>query len=411
MVYSVFILLIFFLIYIIFRLRLKKSSFWLVDAFLIGIALYFVGSTLLNYNYFDFRSEIIYSLSFNSLLFALFGSIISLFIPSQKLKIVNKNSELFVFKSVYFVSILTSLFFIFQVISNQDLIAQLQYFIVGSQDSYNSIRKSITSGISGYFAPGYIKKFRDLLLPITLCFLIVNKPKNYKFYFLVGITVLIPAIVLSGQRAVFLSSLLLLFLAFNNNLKIFRFRNIVFVITILYIFNISTILLGRSSINSDSNIFISSTKAIFERVSYTVPKENYNAFELWWNKSTGGASWVAELQKIKPGTDTGISNELANLNTSSFEGNSVLGFPIETYFAFGNVGVIFISFLFPFLISIFDISVFNYKSTLSEFAKKLLFIQFPFIYSPYGFLLYGGGACFILVLLIIIFNNKNISYD
>ena len=406
MVYSVLILLVFFLIYILLRLRLKKSSFWLVDAFLIGVALYFFGSILLNYSYSDFRSEIIYSLSYNSLLFALFGSIISLFVPSQKLKIVNKNSELFVFKSVYFVSLLTALFFIFQVFSNQDLITQLQYFIVGSQDSYSSIRKSITSGSSGYFAPGYIKQFRDFLLPISLCYLIINKPKNYIFYFLLGITVLIPAIVLSGQRAVFLSTLLLLFLAYNNKLKILSLRNVVFIILTLYIFNISSNLLGRESINRDPNIFISSSKGLFERISYIVPKENYNAFELWWNKSTGGASWFSEIKKIKPGTDSGISNELANLNTSSFEGNSVLGFPIETYFAFGNLGVIVISFLLPFLITIFDISLFRYKSALSDSAKKLLFIQFPFIYSPYGFLLYGGGACIILIFSLKIFNKK-----
>ena len=85
-------------------------------------------------------------------------------------------------------------------------------------------RKAMTSGTAGYFAPGFIKQFRDILMPIFIVALMLMDSnelvKNkHRFIFYSAISVVIVSMLLTGQRSIIVVLFLSLFVAHSFVVK------------------------------------------------------------------------------------------------------------------------------------------------------------------------------------------------
>ena len=201
-------------IYFSIRFRLKSISFYLVDSYIGGLVMYCFGAAFLYYQTPTFKFEMIATISAVALSSSVFGALITLHGNSKK---TNRSSfiltkiDVKVVNIALFFSVLISLLFIYSVISNKDVAEKLLMFFSSNSTNYTSVRKTITSGTSGYFAPGYIKQFRDILGPISLISLIVIKPLGYEKKLLGCLFVIILAMLLSGQRSIVIVFLVLYF--------------------------------------------------------------------------------------------------------------------------------------------------------------------------------------------------------
>ena len=400
--------------YFTFRFKVKNRAFLLVDSYLIGILFYAVGATYLYYETPIFKFEAILTISLAALISSIIGSLIYLSFNRKN----DLKYQFFVFNIDYkvndvllFFSVLVSLFFIYAVLSNPILLSQMIYSFSDQSSSYNSVRKSITSGTEGYFAPGYVKQFRDIMGPIALVSLILLKPKNYKKNLLISFPIILLAMLLSGQRSIIVVFLLLYFFSVNYSKKILNSKNIIFGFFFIGVFYFLSRFIGRTKSLSFFDAIGNAAFSFFERVVLVVPFENSVAFDFWWNTNTKGLSWLSEIERILPGSDGGVSNLLHSLNNGSMEGNSVLGLPIDVYYAFGYSGVIVLPFLYALLIGKLDSILRKSNSIFMYVSRIFLFISLPFIYSPYGFLLYGGAFVLILkILLNKLYNFSSLKY-
>lgn len=382
------------------RFTLKNKSFFLLDSFVIGILFYAIGST---YLYFDtplFRFNKIVLLALITLISGLLGALAYVFInpnKRQKSTLITSDKSNGVIDIMLFFCVLICLIFIISVFSNQSVAKEIASTLSGVSN-YTAARKSITSGSNGYFAPGYIKQFRDILGPICLVSLILLKKKKKKILLIISSLIIIFSMLLSGQRSVIITLLILYFFTFlYPQRNKFKLKNIYFISLCLFIFYYLSLFIGRvdSSISINERI-INTVFTFFERLVLVVPYENSVYFPFWWESSTGGASWLSEIERILPGSDNGFSNTLHSLNKGSLQGNSVLGLPIDLYYAFGFLGVTFTPFLYSLLIGWLDASLRKINHSFFQVSRVYLFIALPLIYSPYGFLLYGGGIILIV---------------
>jgi oligosaccharide repeat unit polymerase len=407
-VFYIVILIILIFSYLIIRIKNVSERIYLVDSFLIGITTYTIGSIILYRNLNDSISHNILELSLITFISATIGAIFGLFIKKRK-NIVFKKDYLST-KILIFFSCFITLIFIFLVIKNDEIYSQLIGFFIDDNEGYNSIRKQITSGSSGYFAPGYIKQFRDIMGPIAIVSLIAYRNKiNNKLYFIVPFLIILTGVFLSGQRGVLFVFILLLFLALTKKIKIMSMRTIIYIIAGLFSFSFFSIFLGRNDPLSENSLFLQAFIQITERIFLVLPLENYNSSGIWFGNVTYGVSWISEISKILPGTDFGLSNLMHSANLGSYEGNSVLGLPIDIYYSFGYFGVIIFPILYSLFLSVIDRKFLNSDSNLILFSKIFLFIQLPFMFSPYGFILYGGA--FVLLLRFILFIFEKLKYD
>lgn len=390
--------------YLIIRFKNVSERIYLADSFLIGITIYTIGSIILYRNFYNEISQNILELSLIAFISATVGAIMGLFIKKTK-NIIYKKDFISTKILIFFSSFIT-LIFIFLVIRNNEIYTQLISFFIDNTEGYNSIRKQITSGSSGYFAPGYIKQFRDIMGPIALVSLISYRKKfSNKLYLIIPFLIILIGVFLSGQRGVLFAFILLLFLALTKKIKIISARTIIYIIAVLFSFSIFSIFLGRNDPFSQDPIIVQALNQITERIFLVLPLENYNSSVIWFGKVTYGASWISEISKILPGTDFGLSNMMHSANLGSYEGNSVLGLPIDIYYSFGYLGVIIFPIFYSLILSYIDRRILNSDSNLVLFSKIFLFIQLPFIFSPYGFILYGGAFILLLRFFITIFEK------
>ena len=136
---------------------------------------------------------------------------------------------------------------------------------------------------------------------------------------------------------------------------------------------------------------------------FATPGENIYTYDYWGAIGpTNGQSWLNELSSILPGIKpSGLSNQLHSLIGGSEQGNSPLGLPADVWFAWGWPGVIFIPFFYSIAVGTFDLLTLSRKSAILAGVKIYMFIALLQIYSPFGFILYGGVASLILIVFII----------
>jgi hypothetical protein len=106
-------------------------------------------------------------------------------------------------------STLISLAFLIAVFSHEHIGMLLREAVVDGKGTLNEARIIISAGTEGYFAPGYVKQFRDVIVPI-LCVAAVlcHGTYPYRWLFYGALTVALASVFISGQRLVIVQFIL-----------------------------------------------------------------------------------------------------------------------------------------------------------------------------------------------------------
>lgn len=211
-------------------------------------------------------------------------------------------------------SVVVCVLFVYAVTSSSVVGALLSIAAIVSDSSLLVARKAITSGVDGYFAPGYTKQFRDVLIPILLLSSIVINKRFFRSYmFWVPLLSALAAMLISGQRFVLIVLILTLFLGgmyagfarhtvgYRKKPKKDQIANLALILFIFY--GVISFFLGR--VEKDASIFGIVGELmwnVLDRILLTVPRENMLTFVLWGKVGpTDGQSWLGELAGILPG--------------------------------------------------------------------------------------------------------------
>ncbi|WP_416832716.1 MAG: hypothetical protein ACMUJI_06910 [Erythrobacter sp.] len=310
--------------------------------------------------------------------------------------------------------------FSLQILSNQGIAALLPSFtgFGGGSGDLLQARKAITNATEGYLAPGFVKQFRDLIAPVLLAAIALVTVRKRITGIKLGIAVgsglaVFVAMLLTGVRSNIFLLFVTLFLAFWFVQRLRRpnargkprkkrggsKKSILFIGLALVAYGALTIMLGRvDADNSASDLIVSLFGNLFERIVITVPRENSLSYDVWASlQGTTGEFWRADLAGALPGNQgVTLSNLLHASLGGSIEGNSVLGMPADIWVNWGWGGLVILPALYAVFISAFDSALTRMRSPIAFGVKVMLAVALVKIYSPFGFLLYGGAVAIIV---------------
>ena len=293
------------------------------------------------------------------------------------------------------VSAIVCVAFIATVLRNDQLGLMLASVLIGD-GNFLEYRVTMSTGDAIYLAPGYVKQFRDVMLPSALiAFSVAATPPRPLFATALGVLGAAAAI-LSGERSVIMIYVFVFSAVFVLRPKRrVRARWVVPTIAGLAVFSAfigTTILLGRADADADTlRLILDSAGALFDRVALAVPRENAGGFIVWGPIApTWGRTWVADLATMLPGTQAGLSNELHDLLGGGPMGNSPLGLPSDAYLAWGIIGVVLVPFLYCVLLHRADEALLRSGLALPRVLRVVLFPLTFAWYSPFLFILNGG---------------------
>ncbi len=333
-------------------------------------------------------------------------------------------------------STLVSVAFLIAVFSHEHIGSLLRAAIIEGKGTLGEARNIISAGTEGYFAPGYVKQFRDVMVPI-LCMAAVlcHGTYRYRWLFFAALAVALAAVFISGQRLVVLQFCLCFASIFL--MEFFSARRARFVplkiavptlIAVIGLVGLMTQMLGRLDVPlsppaemagkaqaapvSVSETLVSSgvphpvavLVALVHRAIIAVPRENVITYSVWASKSPAmGSGWATDLSGLRPGTQTQLSNSLSEAAYGSSLGNSPLGLATDVYYNWGWPGVAVMPLLYALAFLWLDILLVGRNSPLLYAAKLFMFFSIPSMYSPFMFLLYGGAvvlalACYVILL-------------
>jgi len=173
------------------------------------------------------------------------------------------------------------------------------------------------------------------------------------------------------------------------------------ILILFVIFGVMSLFLGRVGNQSSLSLVVlfDIVENIFKRIVLASVVENINAFYIWnTDLGRGGAYWLEEIGKVLPGNQgQSLSNELAQANGSSAAGNSPLGLPADLWFTWGWIGLVLFPAIYAFGVGVIDILLHRFNGPLAFGARTYFMIVLPFIFSPYGFLLYGGAVVVMII--------------
>lgn len=282
-----------------------------------------------------------------------------------------------------------------------DFVAAVRAFFSGDAGAVLDYRVAITQGTSGYLAPGYVKQFRDFLLPATSMALLFATSPSHRLVGWLGIGLSMVGVLATGQRG----PMVVLFLGLgyilwtrgsirqvNRMRRISAFAAVAFFTTVGFLS--TTILLGRAPQDRSG----ASLDVVFgdglRRVFTDVPRQNMAAASVWSSGApTWGSSWIADLRGILPGTQHSLAQQLHGELFGSMRGNSPLGMPADLWLAWGFPGVVLLPFVFAFGLYALDGWFRRRMSPVKESARILLLVSLPWVYSPFLFMLHGGIVC------------------
>lgn len=424
-------------IYLFLRPKSRYIGFFLIDSYLLGVFIYAIGSTYVEF-YLDYSaSYLVANIARTALMTALLGAILFLSLTrhlypksnfSERLNFLrpgNKERECIILGMA--LCALVMLLFVVMVFRNDTVGALLSIASITGDGTLTAARKMITNGTEGYFAPGYIKQFRDILPPILLSAFMLQiglrmwtRGERTVFFSFFALTCF--ADLVSGQRGV----LFILFLTVSIT-KFFIIRSgrfsfpkrpqryshvIIPILVLIVVFGGMSVLLGR--VQNDAEFGFSTLGYVFtnlfDRILLATVMENTNAFSVWSTEiGRGGAYWLEEIGKVLPGNQgQSLSNELARANGGSVEGNSPLGLPADLWFTWGWAGILVVPALYAISVGIIDIGLHKLRGPLTIAARIYLMILLPFIVSPYGFILYGGIVVLVLMLGVSILRKRRV---
>ena len=401
--------------------RFKRVGPFLPDSFLIGLAIYAIGAVYVVHAEQLPNADRVLLMSGTALLAGLAGSILFSILCGRAYRGITfadhfasatpgPKERLFIY-GLLTLSAVVCVAFVFIVLSNSIVGALLSVASLVTDSTLLEARKAITSGSEGYFAPGYIKQFRDIIIPILVIAVMAMQPtRKYKLLSLGALGAAGLAMVLSGQRLVFVVLFLTLML---GAFYVQRNREAVGVVKrrsaklttfvalgiLALMYGGLTMLLGRTEEGVGAFGAIWQIAAnLLERIFVAPPHENTLTYAVWHSLGpTWGGSWLADLGGILPGAGESFSNLLHSASGGSLQGNSPLGLPADVWFAWGWAGCIVVPFLYAFGIGWLDMLLLTERSPVFFGTRCYLFVALPICYSPFLFILYGGAVAAVLI--------------
>lgn len=285
--------------------------------------------------------------------------------------------------------------FTFAVLRNEELGLILAGVVTGDE-KFLDYRLMMTQGEAIYLAPGYVKQFRDVLLPASLLTLMAFTATPIWWLVLPMWAVGAVAAVLSGERSVIMISLFVLGagLVLRPGISAAARRTVIALAGALVFaaFIGSTVLLGRATEDASTvAILVESAEGLFDRAALTVPRENSLGFPMWGALApTNGRSWLGALSGILPQSQRGLDNELHELLGGGAAGNAPLGLSPDAYLAFGMLGVMLAPLLFVMMLAYADRLLLERPVAIAR-ALRIMLVPLSFgWYSPFLFILNGG---------------------
>jgi len=399
---------------------MRQVGPFLPDSYLFGIGLYTVGAILVCLTHPGPDSIEIVAMSLVAMTSALLGAVLFVFVCGSLYKTVDFNRqfagidsgpiEQYSIKAMLLLSGLVCIAFVYAVFSNSIIGALLSIASLASDSTLLDARKAITAGSEGYLAPGYVKQFRDIIIPIAIMATMAITPgfrRSPIVWFGFGTAII--AMLVSGQRLVFVVFFVALLLASYYTNRFAGWRSGVktgrrrvpwlAIVLLLAAYGLLTVLLGRANPDlSPSGLIADIFVNLFDRILLAAPRENLLTFNVWQNLGpTYGESWLADLGGILPGVRESLSNVLHSATGGSMHGNSPLGLPADVWLAWGWAGLILIPLAYAFAIGLLDMLLLTNRSAIFFAVKIYLFVVLPICYSPYLFVLYGGVVALILI--------------
>jgi len=271
------------------------------------------------------------------------------------------------------------------------------------------VRKKIASGERGFLAPGLIKQIRDIISPMVIAFIAMYLTGS-RSYFLGGglFAAVFFAVIVGGQRlpVIVLGGAVLVCLGFYRS-NYFSARPRYLALGLFLIFISVTglnYLLGRIEGGGILVSLYNTFKGVLWRAVQVVPYENYSSI-IFVQKMDFPPFfiWMQELSSIVPGIRSNFSSELhANLG-GSYEGNSVLGAALSSYFNAGFLGVILFPLFIILTLFLMELCFLGLRSKVLSAARVVLFFQIPLWYSPFLAVLNGGLAFAFLFFVVLLY--------
>lgn len=278
--------------------------------------------------------------------------------------------------------------------------------LMSDSTSLTSARKMITAGTEGYFAPGYVKQFRDILVPVLLSATIAVHGRLPKSIFFWGVAIIaLAAMLLTGQRSILLIYVGTLTLASHYVIGLSRRVLVAAGTTTFVLLGVVTVLLGRTAEGSGGTLESvgAVAESIVERIFVAAPHENTLTQPVWRPVGpTMGESWLDDFAGLSSKSTTRLSNRLHAEAGGSEEGNSPLALPIDVWLAWGWGGLMIIPMLFGLSLATIDRLLVARNSVLLFGVKMYLVFVVPLFYSPYLFVLYGGAVTIALLALVFV---------
>src|SRR5260221_91711 len=196
----------------------------LLDSFVIGLSLFAVGSILVWVEGLA-DSETVMRIGVSTALSGILGASLWGFVFAPRIaglnffadakRLVADPVEHFAISAGFVVSSLVSVILLIAVFSHDHVRSLLLGALLQGSGTLNEARIIVSSGAEGYFAPGYVKQFRDIIVPI-LCVAAILCDGTYRRRGLLYAALLIAlaATLVSGQRLVIIQYILCLGIAF-----------------------------------------------------------------------------------------------------------------------------------------------------------------------------------------------------
>lgn len=293
------------------------------------------------------------------------------------------------------IAALVCLVFIVAILRNEQLLLILAGVVTGDAQ-FLDFRTTMYSGAAVYLAPGYVKQFRDVLLPAGLIAVIGFQLRPF-WPGVVALALLgFGAALLSGERFALMIYVLTIGVAFairpSTRAIALRAGVPVFALALFGAFVGFTVLLGRAEQDASFFSLIADAGiALFDRLVLTLPRENAGGFAVWSPLAPSwGANWTSAIAGILPGSQTGLDQELHEVLGGSALGTSPLGLAPDAFLAWGILGLAIWPPLFCLLLDGADRLLVR-AGRASGQALRVALVPLSFgWYSPFLFILNGG---------------------
>jgi len=386
---------------------LARGSWRLVDSFVVGVILYQLGVCVLLFKVgVDTDSLVIFQTS----TLCLFLSVLSSRWFSFSSKISLENLYIPYYQKIYFQLFIIGYFGILLlnvIIFSVIFLKFKDLLLSGEPGALLDVRKQIAGGERGYMWPGLIKQIRDIITPAIIAYCILFLNGRNRYYFLIPLVIAcLMSVFIGGQRFPLIVLILVIvtsvLISDSKAIKeLFTLNNIIKVLLVLAIILLLNSFLGRGSFTVMG--FVAMVGGLFERMTLTVPLENYKVASYFKENSFSMFSiWTSELASLIPGNRFTLSNDLHAYMGGSNQGNSTLGGAMSGYYNAGYIGVVIYVVAFVGLLSLMDYLIKKSNSRLLLSLRVVLFFLIPMWYSFFHVFL-SGSLVFILFILMVVF--------